>query len=190
MFWPATTIVAIIDVVTKYLAHTRLLPEHVPRELLGDTVRLTLVYNPGAAFGLSVGAYSRWFFLILTAVALWILARLYRATDSTDHARALALGLVCGGAAGNLINRLWSAAGVVDFIDVGLGRSRWPTFNMADIGISVGAFLLAWVLWRDERLTEELDARDSRSGRVAADPSLARDTDPSPNGAQHEEEHP
>ena len=161
VFWPATLLVAAADVVTKYLAHTRLLPQRVPRELLGDTVRLTLLYNPGAAFGLNIGEYSRWFFLVLTAVALWVLARMYRGTDSADRARALALGLVCGGAVGNLINRLWSRAGVVDFIDVGLGRSRWPTFNVADIGISVGAILLAVVLWREDRMLE---------ARAAADP--------------------
>jgi signal peptidase II len=63
----------------------------------------------------------------------------------------MALGLVCGGAVGNLIDRIRSPAGVVDFVDVGVGDLRWPTFNVADMAVSVGAFLLAWVLWGEER---------------------------------------
>ena len=151
IFWPTLTIIVLSDIVTKYLAHTLIVPYRPPREIVGDAVRLTLAYNPGAAFGLHVGPFSRWVFLVLTAVALWVLARLYRETASSDRTRALALGLVCGGALGNLINRIWSSAGVVDFIDVGVGHVRWPTFNVADIGVSVGAFLLAWVLWREDQ---------------------------------------
>jgi signal peptidase II len=49
-----------------------------------------------------------------------------------------------------LIDRLRSAQGVVDFIDVGIGAHRWPTFNVADMGVSVGAVLLAWVLWQED----------------------------------------
>ena len=164
VFWPTLVAVAATDVVTKYVAHTRLVPPHVPRDLLGDTLRLTLTYNPGAAFGLNLGAYSRWIFLLLTAAALVILGRLYRHTLPHDRWRALALGLVCGGAMGNLINRLWSARGVVDFIDFGLGHWRWPTFNIADIGVSVGALLLAWVLWDEERRLES-DRRRGPSPR-------------------------
>lgn len=151
IFWPSLTIIVLSDIVTKYLAHTLIAPHRPPREIVGDAVRLTLAYNPGAAFGLHVGPFSRWVFLVLTVVALWVLARLYRETALSDRTRAFALGLVCGGAVGNLINRIWSSAGVVDFIDVGVGHVRWPTFNIADIGVCVGAFLLAWVLWREDQ---------------------------------------
>lgn len=154
VFWSSLTAVVLADVLTKYLAHTRLLPQHVPREIFGDTVRLTLVYNPGAAFGL-LGSYSRWFFVLLAIIALVVLGRLYRTTAPNDWPRALALGLVCGGAVGNVINRLWSSRGVVDLIDVGVGIHRWPTFNVADIGITIGALLLAWVLWREDRKAAE-----------------------------------
>jgi signal peptidase II len=76
---------------------------------------------------------------------------LYQATRQGDFVRTLAIGLVCGGAVGNLIDRIRSPRGVVDFIDVGVGDFRWPTFNVADMAVSVGAFLLAWVLWGEER---------------------------------------
>jgi signal peptidase II len=66
----------------------------------------------------------------------------------------VALGLILGGAAGNLVSRMASARGVVDFIDVGWGAARFYLFNVADVGVCVGAGLLALVLWRaPERVT-------------------------------------
>jgi signal peptidase II len=152
LFWPVVAVVAFIDVVTKTLAVRLLVPQRVPHEMFGDVVRFTLVYNPGAAFGIHVGPYSRWVFMTLTVVALAILAWLYQSTREGHVSRTLALALVCGGAIGNLIDRVRSDLGVVDFIDVGFGDSRWPTFNLADMAVSTGAFLLAWVLWEDDRL--------------------------------------
>ena len=152
LFWPVVAIVSFVDVITKAIAVRLLVPQRVPHEMIGEAVRFTLVYNPGAAFGLHVGPYSRWVFMTLTVVALAILAWLYQATREGHRARVLALALVCGGAIGNLLDRVRSDVGVVDFIDIGVGDSRWPTFNVADIAVSTGAFLLAWVLWEDDRL--------------------------------------
>jgi signal peptidase II len=151
LFWGTLIVIVALDLTTKLIAAATLSPQHIPHEILGSHLRLTLVYNPGAAFGLNLGVYSRWIFMALTAGALVILGRLYQATKQTDYLRVLALGLVCGGAVGNLIDRVRSATGVVDFIDVGVGDLRWPTFNVADMAVSVGAFLLAWVLWGEER---------------------------------------
>ena len=151
MFWPVLAVVALFDVATKTVAERALVPQRVPHEVLGDAVRLTLVYNPGAAFGLHVGPQSRWIFTALTIVALVILGRLYAATRRGDVPRVLALALVCAGAIGNLFDRLRSDLGVVDFIDVGIGDARWPTFNVADMAVSTGAVLLAWVLWQEDR---------------------------------------
>ncbi len=151
LFWGVMITVVALDLLTKLLAANALLPQHIPHEVLGSGIRLTLVHNPGAAFGLHLGEYSRWIFMALTAGALYILARLYQATRAKETLRTLAIALVCGGAVGNLIDRVRSAAGVVDFIDVGVGDLRWPTFNVADMAVSIGAFLLAWVLWGEER---------------------------------------
>jgi len=151
LFWPILVAVAVTDFVTKLFAVARLGPRGLPHDVFAnDLVRFTLVFNPGAAFGLHVGQYSRWIFMGLTIVALFILARLYRATRPGDFARTISLALVCGGAIGNLVDRIRWSAGVVDFIDVGLGDSRWPTFNIADMAVSVGAVLLAWVLWGED----------------------------------------
>ena len=153
VFWRTMLIVALLDVGTKEWARHQLVA-HMPRPLFGDVVRLTLVYNPGAAFGLNVGEHSRWVFMVLTIAAIVVLAHIYRGTRASDGTRIFALGLVMGGAVGNLINRIWSARGVVDFLDMGIGAYRWPTFNLADIGVSVGAALLAWSLWREDSAAE------------------------------------
>jgi signal peptidase II len=72
------------------------------------------------------------------------------ATKGGDTLRTLSLALVCGGAFGNLLDRIRSAYGVVDFIDIGFRDSRWPTFNVADMAVSLGAILLAYVLWGED----------------------------------------
>jgi signal peptidase II len=151
VFWITLVTVVVMDVVTKQIAVNMLMPRQIPHEVVGDAIRFTLVFNVGAAFGLTFGPWSRWIFLAATVVALVILGRLYRATRPGDILRTLALGLVCGGAVGNLIDRIRSPLGVVDFIDVGLRDHRWPTFNVADMAVSTGAILLAWVLWSEDR---------------------------------------
>ena len=170
LFWPVALVVVIVDVVTKAIAAATLFPPLIPHPVIGDVARLTLVYNRGAAFGIHVGAYSRPIFAILTVGALTILWRLYRITAPGDRRRVLALALVSAGAVGNLIDRLRSAKGVVDFIDIGSATWRWPTFNVADIAVTTGAVLLAVVLWREDRAAaRELAERAGDSGN-AGDP--------------------
>jgi len=159
LFWGLVAAVVAADVGTKAAAVSAL-SRGIPRDVVGSVVKLALVYNPGAAFGLSFGPDSRWIFLVLTACALGVLTYLYRATLPGDALRTASIGLVCGGAIGNLIDRLRSANGVVDFIDIGVGFYRWPTFNVADMAVTTGALLLAWVLWVEDR------ARDGRPAPV------------------------
>ena len=149
--WPLLIAVVLADVITKALAVSMLTALGSPQPVLGNGLRFSLVYNPGAAFGLHLGEYSRWIFMSLTAAALVILWRLYQQTEAGDRIRTAAIALVAAGAIGNLIDRIRSEAGVVDFIDVGFGVHRWPTFNIADMAVSGGAFLLAYVLWGEEQ---------------------------------------
>jgi signal peptidase II len=150
LFWGLAAFVVGLDIATKAMAVSAL-SRGIPRDIVGSVVKLVLVYNPGAAFGLWFGPNSRWIFLGLTACALYVLAKLYRATVPGDMLRTVAIGLVCGGAIGNLFDRLRSSNGVVDFIDIGVGYHRWPTFNVADMAVTTGAILLAWVLWVEDR---------------------------------------
>ncbi|OLD42989.1 MAG: signal peptidase II [Gemmatimonadetes bacterium 13_1_40CM_2_70_7] len=152
LFWATAAGVVALDIVTKIVAVATLARR--PLELVGDYVMLRLVYNRGAAFGLDLGDASRWIFLGLAIVALVVLGLMVRATRAGDKLRLLALALVCGGAFGNVIDRLRSAQGVVDFIEVGIGRYRWPTFNVADSAITVGAVALAISLWLEGRAHE------------------------------------
>lgn len=151
IFWGLGLTWVLIDVVTKRMAVASL-DWRVPQEVIGEWVRFTLVYNKGAAFGMHVGDWSRWIFTVLTIGALVMLAVLYRETRADQRFRVLALTLVSAGAVGNLIDRLRGSQGVVDFIDVGIGNVwRFWTFNVADIGVSCGAVMLAVVLWQEER---------------------------------------
>jgi signal peptidase II len=150
VFWTAAVSVVVLDVLTKWLAVNHLM-QQVPHRVIGDVVRFTLAYNPGAAFSMSVGDKSRYFFGGLALVALVVLWWLYRSSKSGDWIRVLALGLAWGGAAGNLIDRFRNASGVVDFIDIGVGHVRFWTFNVADSAVTVGAITLAFILWREDR---------------------------------------
>jgi signal peptidase II len=150
LFWGTAIAVIVSDVITKLIAEATLSPR-TALSVIGDFVQLRLVYNQGAAFGLDVGENSRWVFFGLAIIALIVLGSMVRSTRPGDRFRLLALALVCGGAAGNLIDRVRSALGVVDFVDIGIGGWRWPTFNVADSAITVGAIALALSLWQEGR---------------------------------------
>jgi signal peptidase II len=161
--------IVLADAFTKLLAVDRLVPVHTPHPVLGEWLRWTLVYNPGAAFGFHLGPYSRWIFIGLTFLALFVLWSMYRTSEPTARMKVIALASIAGGAIGNLVDRVRSPRGVVDFIDVGVGAWRWPTFNIADIAVSCGAVALAIVLWRE-------DAELARTQKAAAAVSASLDT--------------
>jgi signal peptidase II len=135
-----------LDVVTKLVAEA-MLPRSVGVPIVGDAVQLRLVFNSGAAFGLNVGEHSRWIFMGLSLAAIVVLLSMLRAMRPGDRLRLYALAAICAGALGNLIDRVRSSRGVVDFVDVGLGALRWPTFNVADMAVTCGAIALALSLW-------------------------------------------
>lgn len=151
LFWGAAFSVVVLDVITKQLAEMYLFPPHVPHRVIGDVVRFTLAWNPGAAFSMSLGTYSRFIFGGFAILALFVLWRLYRESKPEERLKPLALGLAWGGAAGNLIDRIRSPLGVVDFIDIGIGDVRFWTFNVADSAVTIGAVSLGWVLLQEDR---------------------------------------
>lgn len=155
-FWPLFALVLLTDCATKRAAEFHLVPAQVPHELLGEIVRLTLAYNPGAAMSLSLGAHSRLGFSLLAVVALVVMAHLYRRTAPGDRQAAGGLALIAAGAVGNLLDRLRSERGVVDFIDIGIGGWRFWTFNVADMAILLGAIVLVLALQRMEDTEQPL----------------------------------
>lgn len=170
MFWGVVGTVVVLDYVTKMLAVASL--SRVPRPILGDWLTLQLVFNRGAAFGINVGPHSRWVFLVLALAALVVLGSMVRHTQAHEGLRLVALALICGGAVGNLVDRIRSARGVVDFIDVGIGAYRWPTFNMADIAVTCGAVALAIVLWGEGK-PEHRRAPSSRASERSNAPEVS-----------------
>jgi signal peptidase II len=157
-YWVAgilTFVWLVLDLITKSWA-LRALASGVRMELLGGLLPLTLAFNTGAAFGLRIGSDPRLVFIPITFLAIGFLISLLRSAAATDWIRVVAISLVMGGALGNLYDRMRWERGVVDFLGpVDLGFTLFPIFNVADIGITCGAILLGWSLWREDRLAAQ-----------------------------------
>jgi signal peptidase II len=152
VFWPLASLLLLADCTTKRAIEATDVVG-VPKPVVDGLLQFTLSYNEGAAFSTYFGPYQRWALSGLAVTMLFILARSYRQVTQIGRLATAGLALVAGGAAGNLLDRLLSARGVVDFIDVGVGASRFYLFNIADAGISVGAAFLALALWQHDRAT-------------------------------------
>ena len=137
-------VVLILDQVTKDLALAHLPPGR-PVGIIDGFFSLTLVMNPGLAFGFlsSTPVAWRWIVALLSIGALAVLGVVgLRLLPTGGWLSGLALGLIFGGAIGNLIDRARFGA-VVDFLDFYWRGYHWPAFNVADSAISVGVTLLA-----------------------------------------------
>jgi signal peptidase II len=139
----ALVLVLALDLATKALIQSQFQLEESKPLLPG--LALTYVMNPGAAFSLFAGAAASWrqpAFIVIALIALAALWRYFRSLPEADNLSGLAIGLIAGGALGNLVDRLRYGQ-VVDFIEVGV-RSvyTWPIFNVADSAVCVGVGLL------------------------------------------------
>lgn len=137
--------ILVADQITKWWAlHGLRFGEAVP--VIPGLFSLTLVMNPGLAFGMLGGVPEsfRWMVGLLSIGAVVLLAVIAARLLPTGGAwTRLALGLIFGGAAGNLIDRLRFGA-VVDYLDFYWGAYHWPAFNVADSAITVGVTILAF----------------------------------------------
>ena len=126
---------------TKLLADSRM-ALYEPIELV-PSLALTKAYNTGAAFSFlgDASGWQRWFFSGLAVVVCGVLLVWLRRLHADEWRTALALTLILGGAIGNLVDRVLYGH-VIDFIDVYYKTWHWPTFNVADSAISIGAALL------------------------------------------------
>ena len=136
-------LIAVVTIVADQVAKNAVvgnvaLCERVP--VLGSFLRITNIRNSGAVFGIMRGAGSYFTFFSVIAAGVLLVVLFFTRKSSTFV--KVSLGMVLGGALGNLIDRLRFGA-VVDFIDVGFGdTARWPCFNIADAAITVGVVLL------------------------------------------------
>lgn len=130
--------VFVLDIATKALALERL-RAFQPHEVIPGFFSLSLVFNRGAAFGILPGRAC--IFMVLAAGTILAMLIFAWLNKSASVMLTIALGLVCGGAAGNLLDRI-RFGHVVDFLDFYIGRWHWPAFNVADSSICIGAGLL------------------------------------------------
>jgi signal peptidase II len=139
-FW-VSAVVLILDQCSKLLADAMLVLQQ-PVALM-PLLAIRKAYNSGAAFSFlsDAAGWQRWFFIGLALLVIAVLVTWLRRLPPGQTRMALALALILGGAAGNLIDRVVYGY-VIDFIDVYYGAWHWPTFNIADSAIFIGAVLL------------------------------------------------
>lgn len=134
--------VFMLDQITKVLILAML---HSNSVMVMPHVNFTLGYNRGAAFGIldAASGWQRWFFIAIAVLVSIILILWGKKLTKRDILEKIALGLVLGGAWGNLLDRI-RLGYVVDFIDMYIQNWHWYTFNVADIAICIGAVLLGF----------------------------------------------
>jgi signal peptidase II len=139
----AFVIVLVFDGVSKIWAE-QTFERYEPVPVIGEYFRLTLGYNTGVAFGLFANGGS-WPLVVTGVVILGLMFWLINAFRSGEIPAkgAWPIGFLLGGAIANFADRIPDGR-VTDFLDVGLGAARWPTFNLADsfIVVSLGALML------------------------------------------------
>ena len=128
--------------------------------IIGGFFNLTYLHNTGAAFGLLAdvqGAWKQWFFVAIVVVALYVILQLFKQYGlKTSFMFTQGLGLIGGGAIGNVIDRLRYGA-VVDFLDFYIGSRHYPAFNVADsaICVGVGLFIYATIFLDDKEVNSQ-----------------------------------
>jgi signal peptidase II len=137
VFFGLAAMILVLDQLTKAWLVSTLAPGEV-MQVLGDWIRLIYTQNSGALFGLFRDNAVLFGLVSLAVIALIVV---YHRQVGTSLYLSIALGLLLGGALGNMTDRL-TRGFVVDFVDIGIGDFRWYTFNVADAAISVSIVML------------------------------------------------
>jgi len=138
LYFAVAALVVIIDQASKRLAW-ELLQHRGGVDVIDGVFRFSLSKNTGAVFGILAG--STRMLLVVTIISIAALMYFAYRMRYAPARKRVYIGLIIGGAFGNLIDRL-AAGNVLDFIDMGIGSYRWPTYNVADIAVTIGAILL------------------------------------------------
>ncbi|MBU1247719.1 MAG: signal peptidase II [Proteobacteria bacterium] len=145
-------LILVPDLITKLLVQSNLELWSV-HPIIPGFFNLTHVRNKGAAFGFLNTTGIDWqvpLFICINVLAIGFILYLLKSSERATLYLKCGLGLILGGAVGNLIDRVWLGF-VVDFLDFHLAGYHWPSFNVADIGISVGAFLVILAYYLEDR---------------------------------------
>ncbi|GEM00705.1 signal peptidase II [Halolactibacillus halophilus] len=138
MYYVIAVVMIVIDQWTKYLVIENMtIGESIP--VIDNVFYLTSHRNPGAAWGILQG--QMWFFYIITLIVVGIIIYYIEHYAKTNRLLGISLGLVLGGAIGNLIDRVRFQE-VVDFVDVYIFSYDYPIFNVADSSLVVGVILI------------------------------------------------
>ena len=163
VFFLTALVTLILDIVTKRLIVATLHPHQV-KQVIGDWVRLTYIHNPGAAFGLFPG--SRGVLIAVSIAAVFVVTAV--AWNKHRSMSVLPLGLILGGAVGNLFDRI-RLGEVVDFVQIGIPpETYWPVFNVADSAVTIGVIWLALGLVSTSRTREEGPILEEPVARLAS----------------------
>jgi signal peptidase II len=141
--WGLSALVLGLDQLSKSLIQAHL-PLYASKTIIPGFFDLVHVLNRGAAFGFLNRADIHWqtyFFIGVSALAIVLIFQLLRIVERRDKVLFVGLGLILGGAIGNLIDRI-RLGQVIDFLDFYLGKAHWPAFNVADIAICIGGLCL------------------------------------------------
>ena len=156
LFLTTAAFVVVIDQITKAFVSSAM-SLHESIVVIGSFFNITYVRNPGAAFGFLATAgptFRSVFFLSVTVAAILLILYYLSRSMRKELLLIFSLSLILGGASGNLIDRMRYGE-VVDFLDVYIASYHWPTFNVADASISLGAALLVLQMVRDRSKGEE-----------------------------------
>lgn len=137
-------IVFILDQVSKFIVCRIILPGG-SSPVIKNIFHLTHVQNQGAAFGLFPN--QTLFFIIVTLFTILLILFFHQRLSKKEGSLSWALGLILGGALGNLIDRIRLKA-VIDFLDFSLKGHHWPSFNIADSAITIGAIILLFSVFK------------------------------------------
>ena len=145
---------------SKWMIETHLAPETV-KPVIPGLFNIVRSENPGVAFGMFAEDSGRWHtpaLVLMSMIAILILAAMLWKIDRLDRISALGLSLIFGGAMGNVYDRVRSGA-VTDFLDFYVRTHHWYIFNLADSGICVGAGLLLLSMFLTREGKEEKEAK-------------------------------
>ncbi|GAB6887273.1 signal peptidase II [Desulfothermus okinawensis JCM 13304] len=144
-------LVVVVDQVTKFLVKTNM-PLYSQKVIIPKLLNLVHIKNKGIAFGIfnGAGGIDPYILTSVTVIAIFFIVYLIFTEGKKSLITSISLGLILGGAIGNLIDRILFKQ-VTDFIDLYMGKYHWPAFNISDSAISIGGLLILFSIFKGKK---------------------------------------